>query len=142
MIRNLSSKSGFTLVEVMVASTLTMIAAAAVFSSGVLSVRMSRSNVLNMQARLMADLYVEETLSGGLPAILAAMNEGTNTIDVGYGYSVDRWIEVVGHRADGATVSNILDSAYVEVHVSCQYPSVFDEERTMIETVSTLYTVP
>ncbi len=132
------NSSGFTLVEVMVATTLLTLLGMGLISSGIAVLRMTQYMRISTEARAMAMERMEELVNGGRVRLAessyAALQPQTNTATLGH--PMVRRVEVYWHTASGAPAT-AASNAYAEVHVDVEYYEPI-RQRTKTDTFSVI----
>jgi type II secretory pathway pseudopilin PulG len=116
------SKSGFTIIENMIASLILVAVAAGLYLTGLNSLKMAHTNSLVTQARGLGVQKLEEVHADGYDTVLliAPYDPVTNTL-MG-AYEVVRNVEIVGHAVAGTVVGDLNSAAYLELRVVVDYP--------------------
>jgi len=120
--RRTKRKSGFTLVEVMIASVTLVIVSGGLYFGATQAIQLTRMTLLCTQARSLGVQRMEELVSLGKDGIIAQQqNFVTQTNWVQGPYMVVRNVDIVGHAQNRSVVSNLADALYLEVHVDMTY---------------------
>lgn len=128
---------GFTLVEVMVAMALVLVFATGLYGTGLMVLRMTHFNRIALEARALGTQMIEEISARSVADIAMQVPFSDVTNQLQYGEAVVRSVAVTGHDATHAVVSNLTESAYMEVHVNCVYVSPLTRS-VVTNTFSTL----
>ena len=133
-----SSRAGFTLVEVMIASASLAMVFGGLVASGVMATRMAEHLRLSTEARAFGKLSMEVLSSVGREVLAdenyTGLQDRTNTTSIGY--PVERHIFVSWHHAD--TSQGLAESnTYAEVVVMIEFDSPFIKQ-TITNTFSRL----
>ena len=133
-----TTRSGMTLVEVMVALALVTLLTAGLYDLGLTVRRLSEHNSAATEARAFAKERIEEMVAMGranlaFPGCLM-MSATTNTTE--QGYTMIRQPRIVWHGADRRVVG-ASTSVYAEVHVDVRFFSPL-KKRFVTSTYSTL----
>ncbi len=122
-IKRKPSGGGFCLLEMLIGATVLLIAAGGIYASGMLSATILRYNTIASGARALATQKIEEVAAGGKSAILSQIPYDAETIMLEDRFEIQRETSIVGHQLDGTVVSNLVDSAYLEVSVYVSFYS-------------------
>jgi len=133
-----NSRSGMTIVEVLVAGLLSGLLCAGLFAVGLSARKFAEHNRLSAEARSLAKERLEEMVSVGLdnlrqPSCLLRF-PATNTATLGY--AIERNPRLVWHGADG-NIAAAEEAVYAEAHVDVTYYSPLLKKSTT-DTYSTL----
>lgn len=130
--KDLADRAGFSLVEAMIAIAIVAIVASALYTGGINLLKLSVANKMAIESKSLGIQKLEEIVSSGFENIaaggLTALDTQTNRIlFASTYYEVVRSSRVIGHAADTSVESNLMDSAYLEVHVKSSYESLFSK---------------
>lgn len=107
----------------MVAIALVVILAAGLFETGRMVSRMTHFNRIALESRALGSELVEEVSARTVPEIIAQMPFAPLTNRLQFGEQVVRSVTIVGHAADQSVVTNLAQSAYLELHVNVVFTS-------------------
>jgi hypothetical protein len=126
----LPGEGGFTILEVMVASALTLLVAGGLYAATLMAVRTVHSNRLAIAARGLGVERLEEVAAAGLAniALQAPYPVQTNRMEAGYESMLVTSVDVIGHAADQSVAASLAESAYAEVHVNVGFRSPFTKQ--------------
>jgi len=128
--RTRRSAGGFTLVEVCISVGLLAMLSAGLYGVSIMAMKLVHYNMVMSEARALGVQKIEEIVAGGLDdvAMQAPYDAQVDYILASPSrpqqFPVHRSVTVIGHNQDGSVVSNLADSAYIEVNVdvTCKNP--------------------
>lgn len=131
--RTRSSRSGLTLVEVMVSLLLVTMSVAGLYQCGILAEKSARYNELSIEVNALVLQKLEETIALPYESLesldASVLDTQVNSVK---GTPLVRRTSVIGHLANGTVVSNLADSVYIEICTRGTFSSPVsrrDEER-------------
>ena len=121
-VRRKSGHSGMTLIEVVIAMGLLAVVIAGLYACGLTVMKMRLYNSISSESRALGIQKLEEVAANGFDNIIQQVPFNPQTNYLADKYPVVRQVEVTGHTTN-RMVTNLADSAYLEVHVHVAYYS-------------------